>query len=527
MQNPRITCRRRPARRIGLAALTILAAAVAGCGQPAAPPPPPAGPAPSTPTRLASLSDETEFRLKREVWETFSMMGTRVGYSHTKIGEVTADGKPLVRIDCTTHISLVRFGQPVEMEMAAREVQTPQGILVGYTCTNQQGAGAVTSEGAVDGKQLKIAMKTTGKVTESAIAWSAEYGGFYAVEQSLARLPMKPGERRTVHALDPSTNQFVKNELIAKDCEDVKILGETKRLLRIDTRTELAGQELPGAVWVDTAGEVWKRSLSLFNIETFRTSKEVALGDSKPASFDFGLDISVPVARRLDRPLETKRVRYRVTLDKEDPAKIFPNGATQQVRAAGPNVAEITVWGIRPGTPGNPDAKDDPPSENDRRPNNFVQSDHPKVAEAAKQGAGGETDPWKVATALERHANRLIPQTGYSQAFDTAADALASGRGDCTEHAVLLAALARAQNLPARAAAGLVYQDGKFLYHMWTEVYLDGRWIPLDATRPHGGTGAAYLKLVATNLQGPSPFADLLKVAQVAQRLKIEILEVE
>ena len=47
-----------------------------------------------------------------------------------------------------------------------------------------------------------------------------------------------------------------------------------------------------------------------------------------------------------------------------------------------------------------------------------------------------------VAVALESHARRLIPNKDYSQAFDTALDALQSGRGDCTEHAVLLAALA-------------------------------------------------------------------------------------
>ena len=39
--------------------------------------------------------------------------------------------------------------------------------------------------------------------------------------------------------------------------------------------------------------------------------------------------------------------------------------------------------------------------------------------------------------------------------------------GDCNEHAVLLAALARAAGIPAQVEAGLVYQKGRFYYHAW------------------------------------------------------------
>ena len=92
---------------------------------------------------------------------------------------------------------------------------------------------------------------------------------------------------------------------------------------------------------------------------------------------------------------------------------------------------------------------------------------------------------------------------------------------------MLLAALVRARGIPARVAIGLVYQDQKFLYHMWDEVYLGGRWIPLDATLAQGGIGAAHLKLAHSNLEGASAYASVLPVAQVAGRLKIELLEVE
>jgi transglutaminase-like putative cysteine protease len=146
---------------------------------------------------------------------------------------------------------------------------------------------------------------------------------------------------------------------------------------------------------------------------------------------------------------------------------------------------------------------------------------------AARKAAGDLKDPWQVAVALERATRDLITKPDYSQGFASAAEVIESGAGDCTEHAVLLAALARARGIPARVAIGLVYVDRQFLYHMWSEVFVDGRWIPLDGTLARGGIGAAHLKLSHSNLQGASAFSAMLPVAQVAGRLRIEILDVE
>jgi hypothetical protein len=62
---------------------------------------------------------------------------------------------------------------------------------------------------------------------------------------------------------------------------------------------------------------------------------------------------------------------------------------------------------------------------------------------------------------------------------------------------------------------------------MWTEVYIDGRWTPLDAIQGHGGIGADHLKLGQSTLEGVSAYISFLPAAQVAGRLKIEVLEAE
>ncbi len=147
----------------------------------------------------------------------------------------------------------------------------------------------------------------------------------------------------------------------------------------------------------------------------------------------------------------------------------------------------------------------------------------------AKSVAPEETNPWKLSLELEKFVKKTIKLKNFTQAFSTAADVAQLREGDCTEHAVLLAALARARGIPSRVAIGLVYQSPgqSFAYHMWNELWIEDRWVPMDATLGRGGIGAAHLKLTDSNLSGAAAYSSFLPVAQVIGQLKIEILEVE
>jgi transglutaminase-like putative cysteine protease len=260
----------------------------------------------------------------------------------------------------------------------------------------------------------------------------------------------------------------------------------------------------------------------------YQATKELALDQTDLASLDVGWDLTVKVDRPLSRPHDTQRVRYRVRLEEGDPAATFVSGPFQQVKSIDAHTAEITVHGRRPGMPRpKPDAAKDRPTEADRRANSIIQSGDPLIVALANEVAPDEEDAVKVAVALEKHVSETISQADYSQAFASAVEVAKSRRGDCTEHAVLLAALCRARGIPARVALGLVYMQGAqaFGYHAWTEAQVDGRWLGLDATRPHGGTSAAYLKVSHSSLEGASAYSSLLPVVQLAGRLEIEILE--
>ncbi len=499
------------------AALLVLIA-ILGCSQRS-----------DTSSTTTTTAVETTHGLDRETWDVYVIQGARIGYGRTNVKHTTEKGCKIVRIEGLNHLAVKRFGEKTIQEIRFTSNETPDGKLIDFTSEIRQGPVPMLTTGRVVGQRLKLKTSTKGKTTDSSIPWQANYGGFYAVELSLAARPMTPGERRTVHALIVGLYQVAAVEMTAVDYEPVEMLTGTCRLLRIDTVTRFdTGMALRGAVWTDLAGETIKTFTNAMNIETFRTTKAVAMEDTNAAELDLGWDISVKLERPIERPHQSKKIRYKVHLDGGDPATVFVEGLSQAVRSLGPNTAEITVYAIRPDTPdGNPEAPDDPPTEADRRPNNLIQSDNPRILAEAKKVAGGQTDPWRVAVALEQYVNSEITEKNFTQAFATAADVAKTREGDCSEHAVFLAALARACGIPARVAVGLVYVEGtqSFCYHAWTEVYVAGRWIPLDATLAEGGIGAAHLKLGHSNLEGASAYSSFLPVIQVAGRLKIEPIE--
>jgi hypothetical protein len=109
---------------------------------------------------------------------------------------------------------------------------------------------------------------------------------------------------------------------------------------------------------------------------------------------------------------------------------------------------------------------------------------------------------------LRRFTGASIPRKSMERGWDLASRVARSGAGDCTEHAVLLTALARAAGRPARVAVGVViaWIDGepRALGHAWAEIHEGGRWVPVDATPIADEVeGLAYLPLSLLQDEGP------------------------
>jgi hypothetical protein len=477
-----------------------------------------------------SASDEVRPLPERETWDVWRMQDAQVGHAQTTIRHIAKDGRDLVKVDQSVDVAVQRFGQKTEQKIHISNTETPDGRLLDFQTEIQQGPTPVRTVGRVRGDKLEIEITTQGKKTTNSVPCPLDCGGPLAPEESLLRIPMKPGERSTIRYYDGITG-VVSMELTAAKYEKTPLLKDSSELLRIDSVLRMAdGQEIKAAAWMDREGNTLKTRIESMNLETFRVPKEVALGKLEPIQLDLGTAPLVKVDRAIPGAHRAERIRYRVRLDDGDPSRVFLSGPSQEVKRIDDHTAEVTVCAIRPGQKGgNANAAADPPTDADRRASNFVQSDAPAIVAQAGEAAGKETDPGRVAMALEQYANRAVTTKGYTQAFPTAADVAKTHEGDCKAHAVYLAALARARGIPARVAAGLVYIESQraFGYHMWTEVYVDKRWIPLDGTLGKGGIGGGHLKLAETSAEGTAFYAKLLVVLKVMGHLKIEVLDIE
>jgi hypothetical protein len=119
---------------------------------------------------------------------------------------------------------------------------------------------------------------------------------------------------------------------------------------------------------------------------------------------------------------------------------------------------------------------------------------------------------------LERFVFEHVRDKTYSRSFDLASRVAATGEGDCTEHAVLLAAVARATGHPARVIVGnLILEQGDELFaygHAWTEIHDGEAWQIRDATLPSDTPGlqqARYIPLGRLTNEGPSYFLSLVE----------------
>ena len=128
---------------------------------------------------------------------------------------------------------------------------------------------------------------------------------------------------------------------------------------------------------------------------------------------------------------------------------------------------------------------------------------------------------------LAEFVRGAIEDKRLGRGWDVASRVAATRSGDCTEHAVLLAALARSVGRPARVVVGavLVTEDGGFatLGHAWTELHERDVWYVADAALGPGAKPLAYLPLGVLEDEGPGHMLGIARLLSNGIR-SVEIL---
>lgn len=163
-----------------------------------------------------------------------------------------------------------------------------------------------------------------------------------------------------------------------------------------------------------------------------------------------------------------------------------------------------------------------------------VDCDQPIFAEL-KQQVRSELSAQPSMDQLIGFVDRHISTKNFQRGFDLASTVAASRTGDCTEHATLLAALARAHGLPSRVVLGLVLlqAQGEPVHafgHAWVESHDGSAWKVADAALsiqalPHDAKSlrVQYLPIRLLDHEGPGYQARMLAGANLWQVERVEL----
>jgi transglutaminase-like putative cysteine protease len=147
----------------------------------------------------------------------------------------------------------------------------------------------------------------------------------------------------------------------------------------------------------------------------------------------------------------------------------------------------------------------------------------------ALMAAGSDTEPAIVCQKLETFVRQKMRHSAFSTSLLPADEVARTLKGDCTEHAVLLATLIRTRGIPARIASGLIHTNRQlgFTGHVWVEAEIHDSWEPFDSAVDASAPETTRIKLSDsqmpdTLISGASLFVPIL---ELAGRSHVQILQ--
>ena len=478
----------------------------------------------------AVTAEEPQPKLTLDLWDAAYVQGARAGYVHTFVQEFDKEGTKLLRAAMELRLTVRRSGETVQLGMDSGTYETPDGKVVGVFLKHFLGkAKTLEITGIVDGGVLRLTQDKTKSIKPA--PWNPDVIGLARQQRLLQERGIKPGDQFTYLSFEPSINLVIKTTVSVKDYEEVELFGgkQRKRLLRLENRPDkVQNVQLPTLVsWVgdDLMPVRSEADIPPFGrVTLYRTTKAFALTAGTVAKLtDIGTSQHVKLAKRIANPYDTRAALYRITIrGEDDPAGIFARDERQHVD----NVQGKTIE-LRVSASGGKKEISEKPSSEYTQSSYFINSEDTRVRALAQRATQGETDPARKAFSIEKwvHRNMTVTSDEVLAPADHVARTL---RGDCTEFAMLTAAMCRAEGIPSRTAVGLIYADLRtgpiFAFHMWTEVWLRDSWVALDATLGKGYVGATHLKIRDQSWHDTYDQAPLLPVFNVLGRLSIEVV---
>lgn len=425
-------------------------------------------------------------------------------------------------------MTLGRGGQAVKVTSKETHRETKEGKPLSFEMSMITSGIEQTTIGTIKDGKLSITRQAMGQAQTLELDWPQ--GALLGEGVRLFQLQrgLNAGDTFEVSMFRPDLLMGVTAQVKIGDKANIDLFGRVLELTEVQMTMSVQGQAIAMTSYVDQDMKAMKTLVPMMGMtmEMVACDKNFAMRDDDIVDFLEHLSIASPV--KIDTITKIDSITY--TLKPKDTQNLtFPSTSNQTVRKEN-NSFIITIKKAEPVenvtfpySGNNPDILDA------LKPTEYLQCNQQAVIDLAKHAVGGTKDAAKAVRQIESFVNGFITQKDLSVGYASAAEVADSRQGDCSEHAVLTAAMCRAIGIPARIACGVVYVDsfiGKnslFGGHMWVEAYIGDQWIGLDATlADRGGFGPGHITL-ATGNGDPADFFSLVNTLGCFTIEKIDI----
>ncbi|MCW5776368.1 MAG: transglutaminase domain-containing protein [Phycisphaeraceae bacterium] len=459
-------------------------------------------------------------------WYTVEIDGQRAGWMHAS--QTTADG----RITTTTRmeVAIRRGTTPVSIALTTRFVETEAGEPVEMSVDQRLGSEPVAVRYRFGAEGVGVETTQGGRTTRGTLPapegrWLPPAAASRYLEQRLAA-GADPIVLRTMDPQGGPTVIEIRREGL--EATTIEVLGRSLDALRCRTSSSDMPVGSSTVEVIDRRGVSLRTELDLGGMKMAMYATDEATASVRIEAPELLLRSFVRPDRRIDTPRGVREADYTLSVP-DGTLPDLPSGGAQGVERLDDSRARVVVRSDDPRTE-SPDLDTAPFLASSA----MADSGDPVIVQLTECALRGvQNGKAGRAEALRRFVGRHINAKTLGVGFASASEVARTREGDCTEHAVLLAAMLRADGIPSRVVSGLIYADrfegerDVFVYHMWTQALLpigeSYAWIDLDATLGPIPFDATHIALAESALSDGEAARALTATAPLIGRLRVEV----
>jgi hypothetical protein len=402
----------------------------------------------------------------RNAWMNIFQNHRKIGFSHTRY--VKVDGG--YQFDETVFMKINTMGMIQDLGLKTRGRLNADFSLAEFVFKVSSGRFSFSAQGTISGNRLTLVIDSAGTRQETQLALADRIYMPSGMLQAAVSGDLTPGNRMAVRVFDPIAMGQETIHLEVLDQEEIHMLGQPRTAIKLSLKYKGATQ----LAWVDEQGDILKEQ-GMLGITLEKTTREEALnGIPVQPSQDLTRLASIPSNIEFADPAALQVLKAEISGIQGRAHQLQGGRQTYQAPVLLIRKERIRDSQISKETP-RPDKgmavflKSEP----------LIQSDHPAILKLARDITTGADNDFQATQRILAWIQQHIQKRPVLSMPDALA-VLQNRVGDCNEHAVLFAALARASGIPTKLEAGVVYLKGRFYYHAWNAVYI-GEWITVDA----------------------------------------------